>query len=365
MPKYIYQYENWSDFEWDDKVLQPLLARVRNLQGRLFGQMAHLGFSLKEEAMLGALTLDVLKSFEIEGERLNKDQVRSSVARHLGLEVAGMVNVPRDLDGVVEVMLEATQNYQAPLTEERLFAWHAALFPHGFSHHYKIEVAQYRTGDMQVVSGAMGKERVHYEAPKADVLPHEMKRFLEWFNAEDPALDSVLKAAVAHFWFVTLHPFDDGNGRMARAIADMQLARSDSSSQRFYSMSNQILNERKMYYSVLQKSQWGHRNITLWLEWFLSCMERALLDSEHTLQSVLYKAKFWELSNALSLNERQRIMLNKLLDGFDGKLTSSKWAKMTKVSADTALRDIQDLIKKGLLQKEAAGGRSTNYELVK
>jgi Fic family protein len=343
--------------------LLTLLANVRHLQGRLLGQMESLGFKLKEEAVLSTLTLDVLKSTEIEGEVLNKDQVRSSIARKLGLEVSGLVDSPRNVDGVVEMMLDATQNYTQSITSERLFGWHAALFPTGYSGMYKIEVGKYRGGDMQVVSGAMGKEKVHYEAPKADLTESEMNRFLEWFNNMSET-DPVLKAAIAHFWFVTIHPFDDGNGRIARAITDLQLAGSDGSSQRFYSMSNQILAERKKYYDVLEKTQHGTNDITDWLVWFLSCLENALVNSGDVLDSVLKKARFWEKHSQTPLNDRQRLMLNKLLDGFDGKLTSSKWAKTAKCSQDTAIRDIQDLINKSILQKEMQGGRSTNYELI-
>jgi len=360
---YIYQTKEWPNFTWDNSELLTLLANVRHLQGRLLGQMESLGFKLKEEAVLSTLTLDVLKSTEIEGEILNKDQVRSSIARKLGLEVSGLVDSPRNVDGVVEMMLDATQNYMRPIATERLFGWHAALFPTGFSGMYKIEVGKYRSGDMQVVSGAMGKEKVHYEAPKADQVESEMNMFLEWFNSTSET-DSVLKAAIAHFWFVTIHPFDDGNGRITRAITDLQLARSDGSSQRFYSMSNQILIERKKYYEILEKSQHGTSDITEWLVWFLSCLENALLNSGDVLDSVLKKARFWEKHSQTPLNDRQRLMLNKLLDGFEGKLTSSKWAKIAKCSQDTAIRDIQDLINKGILQKEAQGGRSTNYELI-
>lgn len=326
--------------------------------------MESLGFPLQEEAVLTTLTLDVLKSSEIEGEVLNKDQVRSSIARRLGLEISGLVDSTRNVDGVVEMMLDATQNYKSALTEERLFGWHAALFPMGYSGMYKIEVGKYRSGAMQVVSGAMGKEKVHYEAPEAQRVEAEMTSFLEWFN-NGSQTDPVIKAAIAHFWFVAIHPFDDGNGRIARAIADMQLARSDKSPQRFYSMSNQILAERKQYYQILETAQRGKGDITDWLEWFLACLERALLGSEDVLKAVLAKAKFWESHGQAALNDRQRLMLNKLLDGFDGKLTSSKWAKITKCSPDTALRDIQDLIGKDILRKEAGGGRSTNYELVR
>lgn len=360
---FIHQNKDWTTFTWDNNKLLVLLANVRHLQGRLLGQMENLGFRFKEEAVLSTLTLDVLKSTEIEGEILNKDQVRSSIARKLGLEVSGLVDSTRHVDGVVEMMLDATQNYMQPVTAERLFGWHAALFPTGYSGMYKIEVATYRSGDMQVVSGAMGKEKVHYEAPKADMVKAEMDKFLIWFNTSTET-DPVLKAAIAHFWFITIHPFDDGNGRIARAITDMQLARSDGSSERFYSMSNQILAERKKYYEILERTQRDDGDITGWLEWFLLCLENTLKNSDDVLESVLVKAKFWEKHIQTVLNDRQRLMLNKLLDGFEGKLTSSKWAKIAKCSQDTAIRDIQDLMGKGILQKEAQGGRSTNYELV-
>lgn len=361
---FVHQKQDWSDFKWDSDKIVPLLGNVRHLQGKLLGQMESLGFSLKEEAVLTTLTLDVLKSTEIEGEILNKDQVRSSIACKLGITVNRIVASSRNVDGVVEMMLDATQHYDSPLTKKRLLGWHAALFPTGYSGMYKIEVGKYRTGDMQVVSGAMGKEKIHYEAPKPNLVKSEMANFLDWLNNGHISIDPVLKAAIAHFWFITIHPFDDGNGRIARAITDMLLARSDNTSQRFYSVSNQILEERKVYYDILEKTQRGDGDITNWLLWFLSCLERALINTEKILESTIVKAKFWEQHSQTSLNNRQRIMLNKLLDGFDGKLTSSKWAKITKTSPDTALRDIQDLISKGILQKKAQGGRSTNYELL-
>ena len=362
MAKYIYQYPNWPRFRWDESALQVLLGEVRHLQGKLLGQMSAVGFSLKEETMLTTLTLDVLKSSEIEGEILNYDQVRSSIARRLGLEYAGMVYGGRDVEGVVDMMLDATQRYAALLDDERLFGWHNALFPTGKSGLYKIEVAKYRTGEMQVVSGAMGKEKVHYVAPPPEQVPHEMGAFLKWFNGEE-RLDPVLKSAIAHFWFVIIHPFDDGNGRIARALSDLLLARSDGTSQRFYSLSSQILVERKQYYEVLQLSQSSDGDITAWLGWYLGCLHRALQSSEAAFGKVLRKADFWDTHRETALNARQRLMLNRLLDGFEGRLISSKWAKITKSSHDTALRDIQDLIGKGILQKDAAGGRSTGYEL--
>lgn len=362
MAKYIYQYSNWPHFTWEDKEIQGLLGIVRHLQGKLLGQMSTVDFSLQEETTLTTLTLDVLKSSEIEGEMLNYDQVRSSIARRLGLEYAGMVYPDRNVEGVVEMMLDATQNYKQPLNDERLFGWHAALFPTGRSGMHKIDVASYRSGGMQIVSGAMGKEKVHYQAPSPDQVENEMNAFLEWFNTENK-LDLVLKSAIAHFWFIIIHPFDDGNGRIARAISDLLLARSDDTSQRFYSLSSQILVERKVYYEVLQKTQFSDGDITEWLVWYLNCLYRALQTTETTFQKVLFKADFWNKHKETELNARQRLMLNKLLGGFDGKLTTSKWAKITKASQDTALRDINDLMEKGVLRKEAGGGRSTNYEL--
>jgi Fic family protein len=362
MAKYIYEYPSWPRFTWDEQAVQPLLGEVRYLQGKLLGQMSTVGFSIQEETALTSLTLDVLKSSEIEGEILNYDQVRSSIARKLGLEYAGMVYADRNVEGVVEMMLDATQNFRRPLDEERLFGWHAALFPLGRSGMYKIDVAKYRTGEMQIVSGAMGHEKIHYVAPPPAQVKAEMDAFLAWFNEEN-RLDLVLKSAIAHFWFIIIHPFDDGNGRMARALSDLLLARSDNTAQRFYSLSSQILIERKQYYEVLQKSQSSDGEITAWLRWYLNCLYRALQSTEATIANILHKADFWERHRETALNARQRLMLNKLLDGFDGKLTSSKWAKITKSSSDTALRDIQDLIAKGILRKEAQGGRSTNYEL--
>ncbi len=343
-----------------------MLAELRHRQGKLLGRMEGLGFRLQSEATLQTLTLDVLKSSEIEGELLDAEQVRSSIARRLGMDIAGLVPADRHVEGIVEMMLDATQQYKQPLSEDRLFGWHAALFPTGRSGMHKIVVAAWRDNKkddpMQVVSGPLGKEKVHYEAPDADRLQAEMRQFINWFN-ENNTLDAVLKAAVVHLWFVTIHPFDDGNGRIARAIADMQLARADGTPQRFYSMSAQIRKERKEYYAILETIQKGSLDITQWLLWFLQCLDRAIAATDETLSGVLKKARFWEKHAATPLNDRQRIMLNKLLDGFDGKLNTSKWAKITKTSQDTALRDIQDLTDKQILTKEAGGGRSTAYIL--
>lgn len=362
MAKYTYQYSNWPHFTWNEKEIQAILGKVRHLQGKIFGQISALGFSIREETMLSSLTLDVLKSSEIEGETLNYEQVRSSIARRLGLDYAGMIYSDRNVEGVVEMMLDATQNYHQPLDEERLLSWHAALFPSGRSGMHKIKTGCYRNEEMQVVSGPMGKEKVHYQAPSPEQVKYEMDEFLNWFNS-DNKLDMVIKSAIAHFWFIIIHPFDDGNGRIARTISDLLLSRSDDSSQRFYSLSSQILLERKVYYDILQRVQHKDGDITEWLNWFLNCLYRALENTEQTVKKVLYKADFWDKHKDTSLNSRQRLMLNKLLNGFKGKLKSSKWAKITKCSSDTALRDIKDLIKKGILKQEKSGGRSTNYEL--
>ena len=364
MAKYIYEHNNWTSFSWDDKAINGIFGEVRFMQGKIIGHMNALGFSAKEEATLSSLTLDVVKSSEIEGELLNLEQVRSSIARRLGINTAGLVPSSRHIEGVVEMMLDATQRYELPLTEKRLFGWHAALSPTGYSGLYKIEVGKYRSGEMQVVSGAMGKEKVHYNAIKPALVKEEMVKFLTWFN-HDNQLDPVLKAAIAHFWFITIHPFDDGNGRMGRAITDMLLARAEDSGERFYSMSSQILNERKRYYEILQKVQHSTGNLTEWLDWFLNCLKNAMLTTENTTQKIVQKAEFWKLHQQTPINERQRLMLNKLLDGIDGKLQTSKWAKITKTSTDTALRDIKDLIGKGILIQTAEGGRSANYELQK
>lgn len=362
MAKFIYEYDNWPEFTWDDKKIIVNLGKVRHLQGKILGQMSALGFSIKEETILSTLTLDVLKSSEIEGEFLNHEQVRSSIARRLGLEYEGIVHADRNVEGVVEMMLDATQRYDKALDHERIFGWHASLFPTGWSGMHRIDTGCYRNGEMQVVSGPMGKEKIHFQAPSAKVVKKEMNVFLDWFNTKTD-IDGVLKAAIAHFWFIIIHPFDDGNGRIARAISDMLLARSEESSQRFYSLSNQILNEKKKYYDILQKVQHSSGDITDWLDWFLNCLHRALENTEKTLKHVLVKADFWDKHKDTTLNSRQRLILNKLFDGFDGKLKSSKWAKITKCSADTALRDIKDLIEKGILKQEESGGRSTNYEL--
>jgi len=328
--------------------------------------MEGLGFKLRAEAILPSLTEEVIKSSEIEGEVLDRDQVRSSIARRFGMEAGGIGKVDRSVEGVVEMMLDATQKFDLPLTDKRLWSWHAALFPTGHSNMKKIEVGAWRTdkdGPMQVTSGYVGRERVHYEAPTAERLEGEMRAFLEWFNGRSK-LDPVIEAAIAHLWFVTIHPFEDGNGRIARAIADMALARSEKTPWRFYSMSTQIRVERKEYYDILEATQKGDLDITAWLDWFLGCLDRAFDRAEITLSSVLTKAKFWEENSEARLNDRQRLIVNRLLDGFDGKLTSSKYAILAKCSQDTASRDIDDLIKQGILAKDQGGGRSTSYSLI-
>ena len=364
MTLYIHQLNEWPEFTWDEEKLIGLLSSTRHKQGRLIGKMEGLGFSLQSEAMLQTMTLEILKSNEIEGEILDSDQVRSSLARRLGLDVAGIIPSDRNVDGVVQVMLDATQNYNAHLTEERLFDWHAALFPSGRMGMKKITIGGWRkSGEpMQVVSGPMGREMVHFEAPEDQRVPKEMTRFLKWLNSP-VEIDPVIKAAIAHLWFVTIHPFDDGNGRLARTIADMQLTKADGLKQRFYSMSAQIRLERKSYFYILEETQKGSLNITAWLEWFLVCLDRALESSDATLAGVKKKSRYWEMLSKKNINDRQRLIIKKLLDKFEGKLTSSKYAKIAKCSPDTALRDIQDLIEQEVMVKENAGGRSTNYKL--
>jgi Fic family protein len=363
---HIHERDDWPNFRWNEAKITKQLAGIRLRQGKLLGRMDALGITLRSEAVLSTLTEDVLKTSEIEGEKLDPDQVRSSLARRLGIEIGALTPADRDVEGVVEMMLDATQNYSKALDDERLFGWHAALFPTGRSGMSKIVVGNWRdnsSGAMQVVSGPIGRERVHFEAPEAKRLPAEMRAFLDWYNS-DTELDAVLKAALAHLWFVTIHPFADGNGRIARAIADMTLARSEESSNRFYSMSAQIRNERNDYYNVLERIQKGGLDITDWLTWFLDCLGRAFAGAETILAAVLIKASFWKMHAQVNLNDRQKLMLNKLLNGFEGKLTSSKWAKITKSSQPTAGRDIESLIALGILRKDEGGGRSTSYSLI-
>jgi Fic family protein len=360
------ELSDWPNFKWDQEAVSHRLAAVRHRQGRLIGRMEALGFPLRNQAVLDTLTEDVIKSSEIEGEILDRNQVRSSLARRLGIDIGALTPADRSVEGVVEMMLDATQEYDEDLTDERMFGWHAALFPTGRSGMQRITVGAWRddkSGPMQVVSAPEGRQRVHYEAPTAAKLGSEMDAFLEWFNGQSD-IDPVLKAAVAHLWFVTIHPFDDGNGRIARAITDMALARSEESPERFYSMSAQVRKERNAYYDILESTQKGGLDITPWLLWFLDCLGRAIDGAEDILAAVNKKAEFWKRHAGQAFNDRQRDMLNRLLDGFEGKLTSSKWALIEKCSPDTALRDITELVERGVLSKDEGGGRSTSYSLV-
>ena len=365
MPPYIHELASWPSFRWNHYTFADRLASVRHQQGRLLGRMESFGFHFRQESLLKTLTQDVVKTSEIEGDLLDTEQVRSSLARRLGIEIAALKPADRHVDGVVEMMLDATTQYQSPLTPDRLFAWHAALFPTGASGMRRIRAGAWRDdreGPMQVVSGALGRERVHYQAPPAAILDKEMAAFLDWFNQSNDT-DWVMKAALAHLWFLTIHPFEDGNGRIARAVADLALARSEQSSQRFYSMSAQIRQERSAYYEILEQTQKGSLDITAWMRWFLDCMSRAIQNAQLALSGVLHKAEFWESMRDIPLNERQRKVLNRLLDGFDGKLTTTKWAAFAKCSQDTALRDILPLVEQGILIRSAGGGRSTSYTL--
>ena len=362
---YIWKHTEWTNWQFDLKRLIGLLAQVHSQQGHLLGRMHDIGMGLRDEAALRVVTEDVLKTSEIEGEHLNPDTVRSSVARRLGVDIGALVPADRHVDGVVEMILDATGRFEEPLTEDRLFGWHASLFPTGYSGINKILTAQWRDdsdGPMQVISGPFGRERVHYEAPPADQLGALTAEFLAWFNSDDD-LDPVLKAGIAHLWFVTLHPFEDGNGRIARAVADMALAKADRCPQRFYSLSAQIKLEVDDYYKLLEFTQKGMVDTTGWLEWYLGCLSRAMEKADEALTEVLVKAKFWQHWSGVSMNDRQIKLMNRLLDGFEGKLTTGKWAKIGKCSTDTALRDINDMVSKGVLQKTDAGGRSSSYVL--
>ena len=363
---YIWQQNDWPHWTYDHKRLAPMLAQVHLAQGHLSGRMHDLGLALRDQATLRVLTEDVLKTSEIEGEKLNADSVRSSIARRLGVDMGALAPADRHVDGVVDMVLDATQGHDALLTTERLFGWHAALFPTGYSSLTKIRVGQWRDdaqGPMQVVSGAIHRQKIHYEAPPAHLLDAQMLDFLNWFNG-DQNVAPVIKAGLAHLWFVTIHPFEDGNGRIARAVGDMALARAEASAQRYYTLSAQIPRERQDYYDRLEATQKGDMDVTAWLEWFLGCLLRAIQGAEETLASVLAKARFWQHWGGVPLNERQIKLLNKLLDGFDGKLTSSKWAAIAKCSQDTALRDMTELLEGGVLKKSEASGRSTSYELM-
>lgn len=362
---YIWQQPDWPNWRYDAQRLAPLLTQVHHVQGLLLGQMRNLGLGQSDQATLSTLTSEVLKTSEIEGELLDPDTVRSSLARRLGIEVGAVALQDQRVDGVVDMVLDATQNYKKPLTRKRLLGWHLGLFPTGYSGDIKIRVGNWRddaAGPMQVVSGPMGREKVHYEAPPAELAPKEMSNFLNWFN-QDQDLDLFVKSGLAHLWFVTIHPFEDGNGRIGRAVCDMVLARSEQSAQRFYSLSTQIRKERKNYYNLLEHTQKDSLEVTKWLEWFLGTLLRALQGAEESLNGVLTKARFWQHWAGTSLNDRQINLLNRLLDGFTGNLTSKKWAVIAKCSPDTALRDITDLITKGVLMKAPAGGRSTHYKL--
>ncbi len=362
---YIHEQGCWPQFKWSHEHLAELLASVRHKQGRLIGHMSALGFGLQQNGVLETLTADVLNSSEIEGERLNAEQVRSSIARHLGIDIGALKPADRNVEGMVDLLFDATHHYDQPLTAERLFAWNASLFPAGRSGLRKVKVGAWRddtTGPMQVVSGPAGNEHVHFEAPKASLLDAEVQQFLGWFETERE-INWVLKAGIAHFWFVTIHPFEDGNGRIARAISDMALARSENSPQRFYSLSAQIRQERNAYYDILERTQKGTMDITPWLDWFLGCLGRAIDGAQRTLGAVLAKARWWERVGGSSLNERQRLVLNRLLEGFEGKLTTAKYAKLSKCSHDTALRDILPLVERGILIRSTEGGRSTSYAL--
>jgi len=367
MPNYIHQLAGWPNFTWNDKLILPLLTETRYRQGRLLGRMEALGIGFQEEANLSTLALDVVKSSEIEGEVLNAEEVRSSIARRLGMKIENKIMPGRDVEGVVDMVMDAVMHFREPLTVEKLFGWHSALFPTGRSGMYKIVTGKWRENDptdpMQVVSGPMGKEKVHFEAPPSSLVPDMMDQFLNWLN-QASAIDPVLKSAIAHLWFVTIHPFDDGNGRIGRAIMDRQLAVAEGSTKRFYSMSSQILHERKDYYEKLEEAQKGTLDISAYLIWFLSCLDRTILNTDEVLSKILNKSRFWNRNTSLSLNPRQIKVINRLLDGFDGKLTSAKWARICKCSQDTALRDIAALIELGILQKTDEGGRSSGYHLI-
>jgi Fic family protein len=363
---WIHEHQDWPNFRWDAEAITSKLADIRHRQGRLLGRMESLGFELKQETSLSTLTNDVVKSSAIEGKNLNPEEVRSSIARRLGIDIAGLVPASRDVEGIVDMLLDATQQFSKPLTKDRLFGWHAALFPTGHSGMHRITVGDWRTidtGPMEVVSGPIGHETIHFEAPSADRLENEMQAFLAWFsNGSD--IDLVLKAGIAHLWFVTIHPFEDGNGRIARAISDMALARADRTPDRSYSLSTQIESERKDYYDQLEKQQRSSPEITGWLEWFLNCLGRAISSTEITLDNVLFKAQLWDKINRNPVNKRQRLIINRMLeDGFKGHMNTSKYAKLAKCSNDTALRDIQNLKQRDIFIQNPDGGRSTSYRL--
>lgn len=358
---YLWEHTDWPYFQWDKQRINEILISVRHRQGRLLGMADMLGFDVKSPVVLDSMASDIIKSSEIEGIALNADDVRSLVAWQLGIDRVGVPSSDRYIEGVVEVMFDAVHHYDEPLTRERLFGWHCALFlnPGRLAH---ITVGDWRLGDMQVVSGQYGKEKVHYEAPASKDVPQMMSELLQWINTADA--DPVLKAAIAHLWFVSIHPFSDGNGRLARTITDMLLAKSDATHYRFYSMSTQIALARKEYYDILEQTQKGTLDITAWLLWYLGKMETAISVAMGAVERTLSKAAFWENNRHVAMNERQTNMVNMLWDGFEGKLTSSKWAKINKCSTDTALRDLQDLVAKGILVRTESGGRSTGYDLL-
>lgn len=363
---WIHEQKDWPNFTWDERALSALLIQTRHQQGRLLGRMEALGFPIRQEASLDTLTTDVVTSSAIEGEELNQDEVRSSIARRLGIPLHNNTPVSRHVDGIVEMMLDATQKFHDDLTAKRLFNWHAALFPTGRSGMHPITVGAWRleeAGPMQVVSGPTGRETIHFEAPEATKLNTEMTQFLSWFEKHQD-LDPALKSGIAHFWFVTIHPFEDGNGRIARAIADMALARADETSDRFYSMSKQIEQERQDYYTQLERQQRGDVDLTDWLSWFLSCLLRAINNAEDTLSTVLFKAKLWNYINLSPVNDRQKLIINRMLENFKGHMTTSKYAKLAKCSPDTALRDVRELTTRNILIQNSGGGRSTSYRLV-
>lgn len=358
---YLHEHTNWTTFTWDGAAVTALLGKVRFAQGHLLGKMSDAGFAVEEEAELDALSSEVIASSRIEGVTLDAAKVRSSVSRQLGIDASGKPLDTREVDGSVAIMLEATKGFDEPLSEERLARWHAALFPTGYSGLVKVRVAQYRDRSMQVVSGAIGREKVHFVAPDAKLVPSLMNDFVSWFNEDET--DPLVKAGLAHLRFLTIHPFDDGNGRIARALTEMLLAKSDGAPRRFYSMAGQILADREAYYTILEQTQRGDCDVTAWIVWFLQTLEKSIAQSEEALGRVLERSRFWHALEGVALNDRQRAMLERLKDGFEGKLTASKWGKLCKVSPDTALRDINDLIDKGVLVKSDAGGRSTSYVL--
>jgi len=363
---WIHQHKDWANFEWKGITVSKLLIDITHKQGLLLGKMSQLGFDIQQEANAESLITNIITSSAIEGEQLNAQEVRSSVARKLGLPTAGLPKASRHIDGFVDIMLDATTNHTKPLTKERLFAWHAALFPNGYSGIQPITVGNWRpksAGAMQVVSGAMGNEKVHFEAVEAKLIEKQMKQFFTMFN-QDISTHPIVQAAIIHLWFVTIHPFEDGNGRIARVLSDMMLAKADNTTKRFYSMSSQLEKERNDYYMQLEKQQRGSLNITPWILWFIGCYGRAIDNAGAMLEKVLFKASLWQLANQYSINDRQRLIINKMLDDFKGYMNSSKYAKITKCSQDTALRDIKQLLDYGILQQNESGGRSTSYKLI-